>query len=120
MLAQYLDISDVLGSGQNATIELSNYDYCVLQIAGGTGASYDYVATIDSGAVTGVSDGSVASAQNFSAVGAINLSTQAYETTNSGADGIWRFGVVGRYLKIKFNSGTPGGIKAFIMLTKIS
>lgn len=120
MLAQYLDISDVLGSGQDATIELSNYDYCVLQIAGGTGASYVFEATIDSGAVTGVSDGSVVSAQSFSAVGAINLSTQAYETQTNGADGIWQFGVVGRYLKLKFDAGTPSGIKAFVMLAKIS
>jgi hypothetical protein len=120
MLAQYLDISDVLDSGESALIELSNYDYCVLQIAGGTGATYDYVATIDSGAITGTSDGNISSAQNFLPVGAINLSTQAYETTNGGGDGLWQFGVVGRYLKIKFNAGTPSGIKAIVMLAKIS
>ena len=119
MLAQYLDITDELLTGQ-AIVELSNYDYCVLQIAGNTGATYLFEATLDGGAIQSVSDGNYSSSVYYSSVGATNLSTNAFETTNSAADGLWRFGVVGRYLKIVFDGGSPSTLKAIVMLAKIS
>lgn len=120
MLSQYLDISQDLLDNNEAIIDLSNYDYCVLQIAGNTGASYNYFSTIDSGAIQGVSDGSAVSSINFTSTLSTNLSNNSIENSNSGTDGLWKFNVIGRYLKIKFSSGTPNGIKALIMLAKIS
>lgn len=119
MLAQYLDITDAILSG-TAIVETSNYDYCILQIAGNTGAVYDFSSTLESNAWTGVSDGSWVSSIGYTPIVGTDLSNGNLTTTTGGADGLWRFNVVGRYLRFTFNTGSPSGIKALIMLAKIS
>ena len=121
MLAQYLDISNELSSNNPvgaAYIDLSNYDYCVLQIAN-SGNTYDFYSTNDSNAITGVSDGNISSSTNYVQIGGLNLFSNTYETTTS-VDGLWRFKVVGRYLKILYGGGGDTDVNAFIMLAKIS
>lgn len=120
MLAQYLDVTSELLSNNQSIIETSNYDYCLIQIAGNTGATYLFYSTIDSGAIQSVSDGSAVSSQYYVSSVAKNLTTGAPETGNGGSDGIWRFDVVGRYLKLAFDSGSQSGVKVLVMLAKIS
>jgi hypothetical protein len=116
MLAQYLELSEEanLNNPSSVIIDVSNYDYCLVQPIG---ADAEFQGTIDSGAITGVSDGSASSAINFNTVGGTRLETGAF-VTSIGAGNIIRLNVVGRYLKIISTSGSF--TKLFVMLAKIS
>jgi hypothetical protein len=121
MLSQYINISNELSSDNPesaAYIDLSNYDYCVLQIAN-SGNSYNFYSTNDSNAITGVSDGSISSSINYVQIGGLNLFSNTYETS-AASDGIWRFNVVGKYLKIEYAGGGDTNVDGFVMLSKIS
>ena len=117
MLAQYLELlpSDFNKNFQ-AVIDVSNYDYCLVQPIG-SDASFE--TTIDSGAIQGVSDGSAISATNFTtAVGLVSNETTSTTLTNSvGPLQIIKFNVVGRYIRITCNDALK---KVLVMLTKIS
>jgi hypothetical protein len=117
MLAQYLEFlpSDFNESLQ-AVIDVSNYDYCLVQPIG---ASASFETTLDSGAIQGVSDGSAISATNFTpAFGLVNNETTSTTLTNSVVtEQIIKFNVVGRYIRITCG-GSP--TKVLVMLTKIS
>jgi hypothetical protein len=116
MLAQYLELSEEanLNNPGSVIIDVSNYDYCLVQPIG---ADAEFQATIDSGAITSVSDGSASSAINFNTVGGTRLFTGDF-ATSIGAGNIIRLGVVGRYIKITSVSGAF--TKLFVMLAKIS
>lgn len=122
MLAQYLDLTEQYNNSNEGyvIIDVSNYDYVLIQSIGASGG-IDLLATIDSGAITGISDGSADSAINF----AFNSVTATYLTggnTNSqflSDDGIYRLGVFARYLVISGGIGSSFE-KLLIMLTKIS
>ena len=113
MVAQYLDLTDELAANGYAQFETSNYDYAVVQIIG-NGGDMLFNATLDSGAVQGVTDGSIYTSDNYLTVGAIKLADNTYITTTS-ADGLFRFNLVARYIRL---SGTAD--KLLVMLTKIS
>lgn len=115
MLAQYLEIlqSD-RDANNNVTIDVSNYDYCLVQPIGN---SVTLSSTINGGAIQGVSDGSAISAGNF-ANAAGTLITNGTTITNTVPDGeIVRLGVVGRYVRINMGNSVS---KIFVMLAKIS
>ena len=116
MLAQYLEFSnedrDVNG---NITLDVSNYDYCLAQPIGG--AINTIQSTIDSGAITGVSDGSAISATNFATAAALRVSTGNTYVTNISAGEIGKLNVVGRYVRFNCQNAMT---KLFVMLTKIS
>jgi hypothetical protein len=79
-----------------------------------------FYSTIDSGEIQSVSDGSAASSISYVPQVGLNLTTNVLENGNSSADGIWRFGVVGRYIKLVFDSGNQSTVKVLVMLAKIS
>jgi hypothetical protein len=117
MLAQYLELlpSDFNENNQ-AVIDVSNYDYCLVQPIGATAT---FETTLDSGAIQGVSDGSAISATNFTtALGLANDQSTSTSLSSSVSNlKIIKFNVVGRYIRINFDA-TP--TKALVMLTKIS
>lgn len=118
MLAQYLDLAEqAIQNGRTVVIDISNYDYCLVQ-AIGCGASY--LTTLDSGAIQGVSDGSAASADGFVTVyGKLNSSNNnVYNFSNTSSNReIIKFDVIGRYLQIICDDNPS---KLLIMLAKIS
>ena len=117
MLAQYLDLTEEFNSnpvGNEVIIDVSNYDYCLIQPIG---ISVNLFSTIDSGAVQSVTDGNATTAINFTAVSALRLSNgTSYETEARDGD-IARLAVVGRYVKITKSAPID---KLLVMLTKIS
>lgn len=120
MLAQYLDITDQLLLG-SASVETSNYDYCILQIISAGGTQYNFTSTLNSDAWPGVSDGNITSSLAYTTIVGTDLSDNTLKTDTSGADGLWRFNVVGRYIRFGLVAGTPTAqFKALIMLAKIS
>ena len=116
MLAQYLDLTEEFNNNpaNEVIIDVSNYDYCLIQPIGENVTLYS---TIDSGAVQSVTDGNATTAINFTSVAALKLvDGVTYDAIV--ADGtISRLAVVGRYVKIvKVNPIA----KLLVMLTKIS
>ena len=116
MVAQYIDATLDLTTDNSVVIELSNWDYAVIQAVSPTG-TINLTATNDSGAVQGVSDGSWKTATNFQTIQATKLS-DGTTVTAIAASGLYRVGVVGRYLKIGGVSASASSL--IIMLAKIS
>lgn len=112
MLAQYLDLTEEIQANGFAIVEASNYDYCVAQLIGMGDATFS--ATLDSGAVQSVTDGNALLSTSYSTVVATNLIDGTF-TSAPNTDGLYRFDVVGRYIKI-----TTTANKLLIMLAKIS
>lgn len=115
MLAQYLDVTNEFNANNGAKVEMSNYDYAVVQFVNASG-TISFTASNDSGAVQGVSDGSIKSSANFQTVSATKLSDGTLVTT--AVTGLYRFGVVGRY--IQFAGASAAADKVLVMLAKIS
>ena len=116
MLAQYLDKSIELNASNATIIELSNWDYCVIQVVNPSG-TINLTATNDSGSVQAVTDGNYKLSTNYTTVQATKLSDGTAVTALAAA-GLYRVGVVGRYLKI--GGASAAADKLLIMLTKIS
>jgi len=124
MLAQYLDLAEELNAGYNpitgeyeVVIDVSNYDYCLIQPIGDEILHYS---TIDSGAVQSVTDGSAITAINFTPVASLKLVDGVTYNTGVKSGEINRLGVVGRYIKIKKGTSPFPLTKLLVMLTKIS
>jgi hypothetical protein len=134
MLAQHLDLTydfsnpstytDPLGNVINKPdgityVELSNYDYCLVQIIKTEGVSVPLQTTLDSGAVQGVTDGNVKMSLNYLDVYGVDVTSATNDLVKAATDtNIVRIPVVGRYLKI----GEEGlkADKVLVTLTKIS
>ena len=116
MLAQYLDLTEEFNNNPayEVVIDVSNYDYCLIQPIGD---NVNLFSTIDSGAVQSVTDGNATTAVNFTAVSALRLSNGTTYETQAKDEDIARLAVVGRYVKI--SKGSPI-TKLLVMLTKIS
>lgn len=120
MLAQYLDLTSQFNTGQSALFETSNYDYAIVQIIGNNeGDNIAFNATLDSGAIQGVTDGNISLSNNYLPIVAENLASGLFVQTDGGSGGIFRFDVVGRYISIS-NNGDQSVNKLLIMLAKIS
>lgn len=118
MLAQYLDLTNEINEKGEVRFEASNYDYAVIQIVGQSNA-IDFKATIDSGAIQGVSDGNIISSDNYYAVYAEALfSNNVLIKSSTLGNGLYKFGVVGRYISLDGGSVTVD--KLLVMLAKIS
>lgn len=117
MLAQYLDLTEEYNTNGSVYFETSNYDYAVVQFANSIGDGCEFYSTLDSGSY---------SADNIFDPNPINwiqivgtdLSDNSLINSFGNADGIIRFDVVGRYIKLQ--SATPDVTKLLVMLTKIS
>lgn len=115
MLAQYLDLTDEITLNGYCVFETSNYDYAVIQLVN-PGGTINFYSTIDSGAIQGVSDGNAESSTNYFQIPGTDLAT-GNDTNGLGTDGMVKFGVVGRYIKLQ---GSISPNKLLVMLTKIS
>ena len=117
MLAQYLDLTEQLNADGYASFETSNYDYAVVQIIGQSG-TMDFLLTINSGAIQGVTDGNILTSLNYSQTYATQLIDGTLTTSSNSGNGLYRFNVVGRYIKIGKKGATVN--KLLVMLAKIS
>lgn len=116
MLAQYLEfLPSDRDANNDITIDVSNYDYCLIQPIGGPVSAIE--SSIDSGAIQGVSDGSAISATNFVPVAALNVSTGNTYITSISSGEIGKLNVVGRYVRMNMDNAAT---KLFVMLAKIS
>jgi hypothetical protein len=121
MLAQYLDLTDEFYVNGIVSFEASNYDYAVVQIiTSTTGDAINFNSTLDSGATQGISDGNIADSGNYISIVAENLANGNLVSTDGGVGGLFKFGVVGRYIQL-LSQGDPTTVsKLLVMLTKIS
>lgn len=95
-------------------IDVSNYDYCLIQLNSG---NVYLSSTIDSGAVEGVTDGNAITADNFFEVSATILSDNSISSVIGNQ--IARLNVVGRYVKL-YSPDISLIDKLLVMLAKIS
>lgn len=117
MLAQYLDLTNEFNNnGGFVEFETSNYDYCVVQVVGAS-QGLDIYSTIDSGAVQGVTDGSIITSSYYTAINFTDLATLT-DTGQVGPNGICRIKLSGRYLRVEDPNGASL-TKLLIMLSKI-
>lgn len=118
MLAQYLDLKDQFNAEGYVEFEISNYDYAVFQVTG-LGSAFNVYSTIDSGAITGISDGSIITSTNYMNISVLNLADYKY-ISQVGDDGIYRIDVAGRYIRLGQPFDTNTATKLLVMLAKIS
>ena len=99
MAAEFIkDITADLNSGDGAIEDIGGWDYAVVQLVTPTG-TINFETSNDSNAITGVSDGSAASATNFISCIGTSL-TSGSGVTSLAASGLVKFSGIGRYLKI--------------------
>lgn len=111
-----IDITTDLNANSLATLDVGGWDFAEVQLVVPVG-TFSFLTSNDSGAVTGVSDGSNVSATNFTAVSGINLATAGAVTTLAAA-GIVKFPNLGQYLRISGAGGTVTA--AYVRLYKIN
>ena len=117
MLAEYKDLTVIITNAKKAIVEVGNWDYAVIQVVGATG-TMSISATNDGGAIQGTSLGSWKTSANYTAIQATKLA-DGTSVSALVADGLYRIGVVGRYLQIG-DGTTAAATKCIIMLSKIS
>lgn len=111
-----VDITADLNSNSLATLDVGGWDIAEVQLVTPTG-TFSFLTSNDSGAITGVSDGSNVSATNFTAVSGINLAT-AGAVTSLATSGIVKFLNFGQYLRVSGAGATVAS--ASIRLYKIN
>ena len=118
MLQRSIDLTDQFNNnGQNVRLDVSNWDYAVLQVQTPS-AAINFNGTNDDNAQTGISDGNALMATNFQPVDGLNTATQAYATSTS-TNGIFRFSSTSQYLQFVAAAGTTV-TKLILSLQKIS
>lgn len=116
-VSRIVDITNDLNNNSIAVLDVGQWDNAVVQLVSPTG-TFTFNSTNDSGAITGVSDGSSASATNWIAVQGTNLNSGSAVTTLAGS-GIVRFAVIGQYLQIS-GAAAAQVTKAIVRLYKIN
>lgn len=111
-----LDVTADINADGRAIIDIGSWDYAEVQLVSPT-ATATFATTIDAGGVTGVSDGSAASATNFIDTQGTNINSGS-AVTSLAASGIVRFSNVGTFLRIMGPGLTV--TKAFVRLYKIN
>lgn len=96
-LSQTIDVTAKFNAGNGIVIDASNWDSLVFQFINPSG-TISITATNDGGAVQGTTDGNSSLAANFQTVQATKLSDGTAVTTVAAA-GLFRVGVVGRFVK---------------------
>lgn len=112
-----IDITADLNNNSIATLDVGGWDFAEVQLVTPTG-TFSFFTSSDSGAVTGVSDGSAASATNFTALSGINLATAGAATTLA-TSGIVKFPNLAQYLQVT-GAAAAQVTKAFVRLYKIN
>lgn len=115
-LCQTIDVTNEFNSTNAAIIDMSNWDNAVWQFVNPSG-TISTVATNDGGAIQGSTDGNSKSALNFQTIQVTKLSDGTAVTAVAAA-GLFRNGVVGRY--VKFGGASAAADKVIVMLHKVS
>lgn len=117
MLAQYLDLTQSFNANNGFKIDVSNYDYVVVQFVGPTG-TINISATNDSGTPSApYSYGYDATSTNYQTISATKLADGTLVTAVAAA-GLYRTNVVGRYLQ--YGGTSAAATKVLLQLSKIS
>ena len=111
-----IDVTADINADGRATLEIEGWDNAEVQLVSPT-ATATFQTTNDAGGVTGVSDGSAASATNFIDVQGTNVNSGSAVTTLA-ASGIVKFTNLGNFLRIIGPGLTV--TKAFVRLYKIN
>lgn len=111
-----LDVTADINADGRAVLDVGSWDYAVVQLVSPTSTA-TFATTVDAGGVTGVSDGSAASASNFIDVQGTNVNSGSAVTTLA-ASGIVKFTNLGTFLRIMGPGLTV--TKAFVRLYKIN
>jgi hypothetical protein len=115
-VSRIIDLTNEVNDNSIAVVDVGGWDYSVVQLVSPTG-TFTFNSSNDSGAITGVSDGSSSSATNWIAVQGTNLNSGSAVTTLA-ASGIVRFSVIGQYLQL--SGGSAQVTKAIVRLYKFS
>ena len=110
-----LDVTADINADGRAVVECGGWDFAMVQLVSPT-ATATFETTIDAGAITGVSDGSAASATNYIAVQGTNVNSGSGVTTLA-ASGIVKLTNLGQFLRVIGPGLTV--TKAFVRLYKI-
>lgn len=97
--AQYADDKTI-------NLDVSGWDYIVVQFESVAVAAVNFNTTNDSGAVQGISDGNANTATGWQPVQGINVATGTGATSAAVGSSIWRFQYIGRFLQLTSGSGT--------------
>lgn len=112
---QIIDRTADFNSGSLCIMDIGGWDFAVVQFVG-TSGTINFLHSNDSGDLTGISDGSEASAVNFVSVTGTNLATNTGATSIAAA-ALIKFTGIGRYLQL---SGSGASVtKLLIRLYKI-
>lgn len=117
-VATVVDLTIDFNADALSTVDLSSWDWAVLQLVTPS-AAIAFTASNDDGSITGVEQGNSTLAINFTAVQGTNLATGTAETTSATATGMWRFPIIGRFLRLSGAGGTTAA-KILLYLQKIS
>lgn len=115
-VSRIVDITADINADGRAIVETGGWDQAEVQLVSPT-ATATFETSDDAGAITGVSDGSSASATNFIATQGTNVNTGAAGSTLA-ASGIMKFVNIAQFLRV-----TGPGLtvtKAFVRLYKIN
>jgi|ERR1044072_2091103 hypothetical protein len=104
-----LDITDKARDDGSWVLDVSLWKNVTFQFVNPTG-TFNFEGSNDSNAIRGVSDGSAASAINFTAIQAINLATGS-ATTSANAAGLFKIEVFCKFIRI--SGGTTDKIIVF-------
>jgi len=115
-LCNTVDITTEFNADNGYVADMSGWDNIVAQFVSPSG-TISITATNDGGAVEGTTDGNSSLAANFQTVQATKLSDGTAVTTVAAA-GLFRVGVVGRFLK--FGGASAAATKVILMYHKVS
>jgi len=116
-MSKLLDITAAFNASAKYVMDISEWDNVVVQLETPS-APINFNATNDSNAITGITDGSAVSAIQFQPIQATNLATGT-SVTSASANGMFRFGVVGKFLELVATGGTTA-TKILVLFYKIS
>jgi predicted enzyme related to lactoylglutathione lyase len=117
MVSAYEDLTIAFNANAKVQIDVSQYDYVLVHIITPS-AAISFNSTLDSGAVTGATDGNASSATNWTTCLAVNQLNGTAESSTASGNSIHEFDVVGRYIQLTAAAGTTV-TKLLIMYTKI-
>jgi hypothetical protein len=96
---QIFDVKDDINRDGRVTLDVGGFDYIIVQLVSPVGTA-TFKTTNDAGAITGVSDGSAASAANFIDVQGTNLNSGS-AVTSLAASGMVKFSYIGQFFRIE-------------------
>lgn len=111
-----LDVTSDINADGRATLDVGSWDKVVVQLVSPS-TTVNFTTTSDAGGVTGVSDGSAASATNFTSLSGTKVSDGTAATSLAASDEI-EFTRFGTFIRLMGAGVTV--TKAFVRLYKIN